>query len=112
MNVVLMEQKKIEGLKRHIVTDTRGHLLHVKAHTTNTHETVTSCTVFQESLFKYPSIKGVRADAGYRKNMERFVQNALKRTIAWLSKDYEVAAKSSENNTIIARSIVLLSRLK
>ena len=28
--------KKIKGRKRHIVTDTQGHLLHVKVHAANT----------------------------------------------------------------------------
>ena len=31
----LMEEKKIKGRKRHIVTDTQGHILHVKVHEAN-----------------------------------------------------------------------------
>ena len=74
-----------------------------------------------------------RADAGYRKTMEVFVQNVFKkaieisqritrgwailakrwvieRTFTWLnqrrrlSKDYEIALKSAENNIMIAHS--------
>ena len=30
----------IKGRKRHIVIDTEGHLLHVKVHAANTHDTV------------------------------------------------------------------------
>ena len=65
-----MEEKKIKGRKRHIVTDTQGHLLHVKVHAANIHDTVMGCKVFQEALIKYPRLQGVCADAGYRKTIE------------------------------------------
>jgi putative transposase len=76
-----MEEKKIKGHKRHIVTDTQGHLLHVKVHAANIHDTIAGCMVFEEAIAKYPSLKGVCADAGYRKTMEEFIQKVLKRTI-------------------------------
>jgi transposase len=136
----LTEGKKIKGRKRHIVTDTQGHLLHVKVHAANTHDTVAGCQVFKEACDKYPTLKGVCADAGYRKTMEDFVTNVLKRTIdismrlvkpwailakrwvvertlAWLnpfrrlSKDYEIAVSSSEAYVMIAHSMLLLKRL-
>ena len=123
---VLMGGKKVKGRKRHIVTDTQGHLLHVKVHAANIHDTVSGCSVFESAINKYPSLLGVCADAGYRKTMEEFVQRVCKRTIeisaritpgwavlakrwvvertfAWLnhfrrlSKDYEIAVKSAEN---------------
>lgn len=135
-----MVEKKIKGRKRHIVTDTHGHLLHVTVHAANIHDTVSGCTVFEEALKKYPSLKGVCADAGYRKTMEEYVQNVLRKTIeiseritpgwtvltkrwvvertfAWLnhfrrlSKDYEISIKSAENLIMIAHSITLLRRL-
>lgn len=135
-----MEVKKIKGRKRHIVTDTQGHLLHIKVHAANIHDTVAGCSVFEETLHSYPSLKGVCADAGYRKTMENFVQNVLKksitisaritpgfailakrwvveRTFAWLnhfrrlSKDYEIAVKSAENIIMIAHSMMLIKRL-
>ena len=31
---------KVKGRKRHMVTDTQGHLLHVKVHGANTHDTI------------------------------------------------------------------------
>jgi transposase len=136
----LTGEKKVKGRKRHIVTDTQGHLLHVKVHAANTHDTVAGCVVFDEALKKYPTLKGVCADAGYRKTMEEFVQKVLKktieisaritpgwsilpkrwiveRTLAWLnhyrrlSKDYEISIKSAENYVMIAHSILLLKRL-
>lgn len=135
-----MVEKKVKGRKRHIVTDTQGHLLHVKVHAANIHDTVAGCGVFEEALKKYPSLKGVCADAGYRKTLEEFVEKVLKktveisaritpgwtilakrwvveRTLAWLnhfrrlSKDYEIALQSAENNVMIAHSILLLRRL-
>jgi putative transposase len=135
-----MVEKKIKGRKRHIVTDTQGHLLHVKVHAANIHDTVAGCEVFQDALEKYPSLKGVCADAGYRKTMVEFVETVLKKTIniserispgwavlakrwvvertfAWLnhfrrlSKDYEIAIKSAENNVMIAHAMVLIKRL-
>ena len=49
---VLMGGKKVKGRKRHIVTDTAGHLLHIKVHEANTHDTVGGCLVFQKALEK------------------------------------------------------------
>jgi transposase len=135
-----MGGKKIKGRKRHIVTDIQGHLLHVKVHAANIHDTKAGCEVFQEALTKYPSLQGVCADAGYRKTMEEFVTQVLNKTIeisaritpgwavlakrwvvertfAWLnhyrrlSKDYEIAVSSAENMIFIAHSITLLKRL-
>lgn len=135
-----MVGKKIKGRKRHIITDTQGHLLHVKVHAANTHDTVAGCKVFEEALKKYPTLQGVCADAGYRKTFEEFVQKLLKKTVeisaritpgwavlakrwvvertfAWLNhfrrlaKDFEIAISSAENNVIIAHSIMLINRL-
>ena len=135
-----MGEKKVKGRKRHIVTDTQGHLLYIKVHAANIHDTVGGCMVFQEALKKYPTLKGVCADAGYRKTMEEYVQNTLKktieisaritpgwailakrwvveRTLAWLghfrrlSKDYEISIRVEENNVMIAHSMLLLRRL-
>ena len=135
-----MGGKKIKGRKRHIVTDTQGHFLHVKVHAANISDTVAGCGVFKEATQKYPTLKGICADAGYRKTMEEFVKSILGRTIevseritpgwavlarrgivertfAWLnhfrrlSKDYEITTQSSENYIIIEHSMTLLKRL-
>ena len=136
-----MVEKKVKGRKRHIVTDTQGHILQVTVHAANTHDTVAGCKVFEKAVQKYPSLLGVCADAGYRKKMEIFVINVLKKTIkiskrivkqwsllpkrwvvertfSWLnhfrrlSKDYEITTSSAENFVIIAHSLGLLKRLK
>ncbi len=135
-----MGEKKVKGRKRHIITDTQGHLLHVKVHAANIHDTVGGCGVFEEAIKKYPSIEGVCADAGYKKTMEEFVRNQMKKTIeiserikpgwailakrwvvertfAWLghfrrlSKDYEISIKKAEGNVIVAHSMLLLKRV-
>ena len=43
----LMGEKKVKGRKRHIVTDTQGHLLHVKVHAANIHDTKMGGSVFK-----------------------------------------------------------------
>ncbi len=135
-----MGGKKIKGRKRHSVTDTQGHLLYVKVHAANLHDTLAGCGVFKEALQKYPTLKGVCADAGYRKTMEEFVKAILgktieiserikpgwvvlpkrwvvERTFAWLNpfrrlaKDYEITTQASENYIMIAHSMILLKRI-
>ncbi|WP_254229341.1 transposase [Wolbachia pipientis] len=64
------KERGIDGgkkVKRHIVTDTQGHLLNIMVHPANIHGTVAGCEVFRDALEKYPSLQGVCADAGYRK---------------------------------------------
>ena len=135
-----MGGKKIKGRKRHIVTDTNGHLLHVNVHAANTHDTIAGGEVFKEALEKYPRLKGVCADAGCRKTFEEFVTKVLEKTVeisqritpgwavlakrwvvertfAWLNhfrrlaKDYEISTKSAEAVIMIAHSQILPKRL-
>lgn len=132
--------KKIKGRKRHIVIDTQGHLLHVKVHAANVHDTIMGYKVFEQALEKYPSLKGALFDAGYRGTTVDYIRNILgkiaevssritdswvilpmrwvvERTLAWLngsrrlSKDYEISISSEENFIIIAHSMILLRRL-
>ena len=131
--------KKIKGRKHHIVTDTLGHLLHVKAHAANIHDTVAGGEVIRGALRKYPSLKGACGDAGYRKTFEEeaaalgltvdIVKRILdagwailpkrwrvERTLSWLngsrrlSKDYEIQTTSVENMIIISHVSTLLKR--
>jgi putative transposase len=135
-----MGEKKVKGRKRHIVTDTQGHLLHVKVHAANIHDTTAGGHVFKETLDQYPSLQGVSADEGYRKTTENFVIDELKkkieiskriknewailakrwvveRTFAWLNpfrrlaKDFEISISSAEAFVMIAHSMVLIQRL-
>lgn len=122
------------------MTDTQGHLLHIKVHAANIHDTVSGQVVFYDACEKYPTIKGVCADAGYRKTMENFVRNVMRksieissritdewcilpkrwiveRTFAWLNhfrrlaKDFEITVSSAENYVMIAHSMLLIKRL-
>ena len=116
-----------------------GNLLAVVVHAANIHDTVAGGAVFEKALLKYPSLKGVCADAGYRKTFEAAVEVLgktveiaerikpagwqilpkrwrVERTFAWmnnsrrLSKDYEITTKSAENMTIISHLATLLRR--
>lgn len=116
-----------------------GHLLNVKVHAENIHDTVSGGGVFKEALFKYPTINGCCADAGYRKTFENIVF-FLGKTIkisekikphAWevlpqrwvvertlsriknsrrLSKHYEISTISAENMVMISHLATLMNR--
>ena len=60
-----MGEKKVKGRKRHIVTDIEGHLLHVKVHAANIHDTKAAPQVLNEAKEKEPSLEGFSADEGY-----------------------------------------------
>jgi putative transposase len=135
-----MGEKKVKGRKRHIVTDTQGHLLYVKVHAANVHDTIAGCEVFEAAQDRYPSLQGVCADAGYRGTFVDYVKLALdslvevverlgdgwtvlpkrwivERTLAWLngfrrlSKDYEITTLSAESYVQLAHCRVLLKQL-
>jgi putative transposase len=135
-----MGGKKVKGRKRHIVTDFEGHLLHVKAHAANVHDTIAGCQVFEEAQDRYPSLQGACADAGYRGTFVDYVKLALnsvvevverlgdgwkvlpkrwivERTFAWLngfrrlSKDYEITTLSAEAYVKLAHCRLLLRQL-
>lgn len=135
-----MGGKKIKGRKRHIVTDTQGHLLYVKVHAANIHDTTIGGHVFENALEKYPNLKGALFDAGYRGTTFNYVTNNLKkiaqissrinykwavlpmrwiveRTLGWfnstrrLAKDFEICTSSEENFIFISHSMMLLKRI-
>ena len=135
-----MGEKKVKGHKRHIVTDMMGNILKVIVHAANIHDTIAGCPTFETALQKYPSLKGVCGDAGYRGTFKEFVEELgkicdisekivpqgfavlpkrwrVERTFSWLtwfrrlSKDYEINTESEANIVIIAHSMVLLRRL-
>lgn len=117
-----------------------GNLLFIKVHAANIHDTVSGGGVFEGALSKYPSIKGVCGDAGYRKTFENAVKALgktvtiskkikphewavlpkrwiVERTLSWLnhsrrlSKDYEISVASEETIVIISHAATLLKRL-
>ena len=107
-------------------------------HAANIHDTISGGAVFLKACWKYPSITGVCADAGYRKTFEETCARLgrtvdiserikplweilpkrwrVERTLAWLnhwrrlSKDYELKTSSAESFTYIAHFATLLRR--
>jgi len=57
--------KKIQGRKRHIVTDTMGFILAVVVHSADLQDREGAKLVIQELRFKYPRLKKILADGGY-----------------------------------------------
>ena len=140
MSMVLMGEKKIKGRKRHIVTDIEGHLLHVKVHAANIHDTKAAPSILDAVKDKEPALKGFSADEGYcgttlehvEKKMKLIIEISKKikdgwavlakrwvveRTIAWinnsrrLSKDFEILTCSSENFIRIAMIQIMLDKI-
>jgi transposase len=135
----LMVGKKIKGRKRHIATDTQGHLLYVRVHAANIHDTTMGGQIFEGALAKYPTLQGACFDAGYRGTTVDYVKDVLgktaeissritdkwavlpvrwvvERTLGWLNatrrlaKDFETCISSEENFVIISHSMMLLRR--
>jgi putative transposase len=134
-------EKKIKCRKRHIVTDTQGHWLHVKVHAAHIHEATAGGHVCKEALDQCPSLQGVSADEGYRKTTENFVIEELKkkieiskiikngrfvlakrwvveRTFAWLNpfrrlaENFAISVSSAKSCVAIAHSMILTQRFK
>ena len=116
-----------------------GNILAAKVHAANIHDTKGGREVFLKALWKYPTVIGVCADAGYRGTFFLFVTLFLglicdiseriksvfeilpkrwrvERTFAWLdnyrrlSKDYEVHSYIEENYIYIAHLHTLIRR--
>ena len=57
--------KKVQGRKRHIVTDTMGFILSVVVHSADIQDREGAKSVLQELRFKFPRLKKILADGGY-----------------------------------------------
>lgn len=135
-----MGEKKVKGRKRHIVTDIEGHLLHVKVHAANIHDTKSAPDVLDRAYEKFPSIKGFSADEGYRGTTVDHVEKEMglimevskkikdewailakrwvvERTFSWINnarrmaKDFEISTCSAENFIRIAMIQIMIDRL-
>jgi len=113
-------------------------LLLVRVHAANIHDTKAGGDIFRAACRKYPSLRVVCADAGYRKTFEAACAKlgrtvdiserikpeweilpkrwCVERTLAWLnhwrrlSKDYEIRTNSAESFVYIAHFATLLRR--
>jgi len=132
--------KKVKGRKRHIVTDIEGHLLHVKVHAANIHDTKSAPDVLDRAVEKFPSIKSFSADEGYKGTTVDHVEKVMdlkieiskkikdqwailakrwvvERTFSWINncrrmaKDFEILTCSAENFIRISMIQMMLDRL-
>jgi putative transposase len=133
--------KKVNGRKRHIVTDTLGLLLTVVVHEANLSDRVSAETVLAKLHALYATVTRVFADQGYTGKLIALVYSTLhihieiikrsevrvfkllprrwvvERTFGWfgfyrrLAKDYERYPTHSEAFVYIAMSNIMLHRL-
>jgi putative transposase len=132
--------KKVKGRKRHILVDTLGLLLLVVVHSAGTSEQAGARKIFEQAKDRFPRLKKVWADQGYRGSLEEWVEKecgrkleivyregqgfkvlpkrwVVERTFSWLdgcrrlSKDYEYLPSSSESMVQIAMSRLMIRRL-
>lgn len=135
-----MGGKKVKGRKRHISADIEGHLLHIKVHAANIHDTKGGCSVLDRTKEKFPTIKGASGDAGYKGTATNYAEQELglkmeiskrikdqwgilakrwvvERTFSWINnfrrmaKDYEILTCSAENFIRISMIQLMLDRL-
>ena len=133
--------KKVNGRKRHIVTDTLGLLLSVVVHEANISDREGAVRVLQKVRASFRRIRVIFADQGYTGKLIEAMRTTLKltltiikrtevrvfhilpkrwvveRTFGWfgfyrrLAKDYERYPKHSEAFVYIAMSNIMLHRL-
>src|SRR3989338_8134726 len=73
--------KKVNGRKRHIVTDTLGLLLEVVVHEANLSDRVSAETVLAKVHVQFKRIKTIFADQGYTGKLIVFARTTLYMTI-------------------------------
>ena len=118
-----------------------GNILKIKVHAANIHDTKAGAMVVADAVAKYPTIRSIMADAGYRGTAKNSIEAnsnlnvqiserikpgweiergrwVVERTFAWfngyrrLSKDYEILPENQESMVLISQSILLLRRFK
>jgi len=133
--------KKINGRKRHIITDTLGLILGVTVTAANVHDGVGGSTLFNRIGAKLTDVKCIFADAAYGGKFRELIEKkgieleiaakpesakgfvpvkirwVVERTFGWmnfyrrLAKDYERKVQSSESMIHLAQIQIVLSRL-
>lgn len=69
--------KKIKGRKQHIIVDTLGLLLAVVVHSAAIHDSKAAFSVIQRLKFRFPQLKKIIADGGYRGELTENVKSAF-----------------------------------
>jgi putative transposase len=78
--------KKISGRKRHIVTDTMGFILAIVIHSADIQDRDGAKMVLRELRYKYPLLKKILADGGYRGVLEEWTLKTLGWTLEIVAK--------------------------
>jgi putative transposase len=131
--------KKVNGRKRHIVTDVMGYVLGATVHAANEAETTTAPELVEQVLAWYATILIMFADLGYKEPFLKWLKDTfniqsevskkepgfkptrkrwvVERTFAWISRqrrmarDYERTPESSEAMIYISMIRVMLKQL-
>jgi len=78
--------KKIQGRKRHIVTDTMGLIMAVVIHGADIQDRAGAKLVLEALRFKYPRLKKILADGGYTGELAKWVLQLAGWTLECVSK--------------------------
>ena len=132
--------KKVNGRKRHIVVDTMGFIMTVVVHAANIHDSIAAHNVFFTLRGRFPRLKVIFADGGYRGELVEMIKDQFRwiieivqrkdrefnvlpkrwiveRTFAWLgnyrrlSKDYEYLTDTSEAMIQLSMIRLMINRL-
>ena len=133
--------RKVNGRKRHVVSDTLGFPLAVKVHDANLSDGKEAFDLLESLFFRFISIQVIRADAAYRGDLALRLPAAhqcgleiaptlmgqgfqvvpkrwiIERTLGWLrwarrlSVDYEVYTDTAETMVYLASLKIMLNRL-
>lgn len=61
--------KKIKGIKRHVCVDSAGNPLEIIITKANIHDSKVSATLISKTKINHPNISIIRADNGYKSNI-------------------------------------------
>ena len=131
--------KKVNGRKRHIVTDVMGYVLGATVHAANEAETTTAPELVSQVFALYATILIVFADLGYKEPFRKWLKDTfnidsevskkepgfkparkrwvVERTFAWISRqrrmarDYERTPESSEALIYVSMIRIMLKQL-
>jgi len=78
--------KKVTGRKRHIITDTMGFILAIVIHNANLQDRDGAKLVMKELQYKYPLLKKILADGGYRGTLVEWTLSMFGWTLEIVSK--------------------------
>lgn len=95
--------KRIQGRKRHLVTDTQGNILTVVVHPANWHDSKGAYSVFQQlNNLSFNRIKTILADKAYQGKLVTWVKN----TFSWKLEIIETKKIKTDFNVVPKRWVV------